>query len=194
MSDSTATVKYRPTPAPSLQDQSPLPAWYWQNNAMKFLLILVLLVWQTCQSRTIEGIVVAISDGDTITVLDAEKVQHKIRLGGIDAPEKKQAFGTRSKQSLSDLTFSKLVTVETSKQDRYGREVGKIMVDGVDANLEQVQRGFAWHYKAYQLEQSGTDRKLYDFAESEARAARRGLWSDAVPIPPWDWRKGRRGD
>lgn len=160
---------------------------------MKFLVLLALLLGLSCHAGTIEGRVVAIADGDTITVLDADRVQHRIRLGGIDAPEKRQAFGTRSKQSLSDIVFNKAVTVETGKTDRYGREIGKILVDGMDANLQQVRRGFAWHYKAYEREQSLSDRQLYDFAQSEAKAARRGLWLDAEPVAPWDWRKGRRG-
>jgi endonuclease YncB( thermonuclease family) len=159
---------------------------------MKFTLLFALLVSLACQAATIEGLVVAVADGDTVTVLDADKVQHKIRLAGIDAPEKKQDFGQRSKQSLSDLVFSKTVAVETDKKDRYGREIGKVLVNGVDANLEQVQRGFAWHYKAYEREQSANDRKLYDFAESEARAAKSGLWRDAEPVPPWDYRKAKR--
>lgn len=116
-----------------------------------------------------------VADGDTVTVLDADKVQHKIRLSGIDAPEKKQPFGQRSKESLSDLVFNKNVMVDTNKKDRYGREVGKVLVNGMDANLEQVTRGFAWHYKAYEREQSANDRELYDYAENEARAASRLL-------------------
>ena len=161
---------------------------------MKFFAIFALLLALSCHAATIEGRVVAIADGDTITVLDADRVQHRIRLGGIDAPEKRQAFGTRSKQSLSDSVFDRLVTVETGKTDRYGREIGKILVDGMDANLQQVQRGFAWHYKIYEREQSLSDRQLYDLAQSEAKAARRGLWHDAEPVAPWDWRKGRRSD
>ena len=159
---------------------------------MKYSVILALLFGLTCHAGTIEGRVVAVADGDTVTVLDADKGQHKIRLSGIDAPEKAQAFGNRSKESLSDLVFSKAVTVETEKKDRYGREVGKVLVNGLDANLEQVQRGFAWHYKAYEREQSANDRKLYDLAESEAKTARRGLWRDADPLPPWDFRKAKR--
>jgi endonuclease YncB( thermonuclease family) len=85
-----------------------------------------------------------------------------------------------------------LVSVETGKNDRYGREVGKIVVDGVDANLAQVQRGFAWHYKAYMREQSLDDRALYSDAEEDAKAEKLGLWSDKDPIPPWAWRKGQR--
>ena len=94
------------------------------------------------------GNVVGVADGDTITVLNADKVQHKIRLTGIDAPEKKQPFGNRSKQSLSDMVFNKTVTVETDKRDSYGRELGKVLAGGKDMNLEQVRAGFAWHYKA----------------------------------------------
>ncbi len=159
---------------------------------MRFVPLLALLFGLTCQAATIEGRVVGVADGDTVTVLDAGKVQHKIRLAGIDAPEMKQDFGQRSKQSLSNLVFSKTVTVETDKKDRYGREIGKVLVNGMDANLEQVQRGFAWHYKAYEREQSANDRKLYDFAESEARAAKRGLWRDTEPMPPWDYRRAKR--
>ncbi len=127
-------------------------------------------------------------------MLDDSKTQHKIRLAGIDAPEKNQPFGQRSKESLSDLVFSKTVTVETDKTDRYGREVGKVLVDGSDANLVQIQRGYAWHYKAYEREQPAFDRKAYADAEIEAKAAQRGLWKDTAPVPPWDYRKAKRGD
>ena len=136
----------------------------------------------------ITGHVVGVSDGDTITVLDADKVQHKIRLTGIDAPEKKQAFGNRSKQGLSDMLFNKIVTVETDKRDRYGRELGKVLAGSKDVNLEQVRTGMAWHYKAYERTQSAADRQAYADAENEAKDAKRGLWVDADPIPPWEWR------
>ncbi len=141
------------------------------------------------------GRVVAVSDGDTITVLDSTNTQHKVRLSGIDAPEKSQPFGQRSKQSLSDLVFGKAVSVETTKRDRYGREVGKVLADdGLDVNLEQVRRGLAWHYKAYEREQSAVDRTTYSSAEQEARAARIGLWRDLMPLPPWEFRQqSRRG-
>jgi endonuclease YncB( thermonuclease family) len=121
-------------------------------------------------------------------VLESTNTQHKIRLAGIDAPEKKQPYGQRSKQSLSDLVFDKQVMVETDKRDKYKREVGKVLVGGMDANLEQVSRGMAWHYKAYEREQTPNDRKLYAAAENEAKAARRGLWADADPMPPWEFR------
>jgi endonuclease YncB( thermonuclease family) len=156
------------------------------------LLALLLTLGLTCQAATIEGRMVGVADGDTITVLDDTHTQHKIRLAGIDAPEKKQPFGQRSKESLSDLVFSKTVTVETGKTDRYGREVGKVLVEGFDANLVQVQKGFAWHYKAYEREQSATERKAYADAENEAKAAQRGLWRDTAPVPPWEFRKATR--
>ena len=136
----------------------------------------------------ITGYVVGVADGDTITVLDAGKGQHKIRLTGIDAPEKKQPFGNRSKQNLSDMVFNKTVIVETDKRDRYGRELGKVLAGGKDVNLEQVRTGFAWHYKKYERTQSATDRQVYAVAENEAKAAKRGLWVDAEPVPPWAWR------
>lgn len=151
----------------------------------------LLLIALHVHAETIRGKVVAVADGDTITVLDDTRTQHKIRLAGVDAPEKKQPFGQRSKESLGDLVFSKTVTVETNKRDKYRREVGKVLVDGVDANLVQVQRGFAWHYKAYESEQPAIDRKAYSDAEDAAKAARRGLWADAEPVPPWEFRHKR---
>lgn len=151
----------------------------------------LLLAALACTAATIEGRVVGVADGDTITVLDDNKVQHKIRLAGIDAPEKKQPFGQRSKQSLSDLVFDKAVTVETNKRDKYRREVGKVLVDGTDANLEQVKRGMAWHYKAYEREQPAIDRKAYADEENEARAARLGLWADEEPVSPWAFRHNK---
>lgn len=151
----------------------------------------LLLLALVTQAETIKGRVVAIADGDTITVLDVTKAQHKIRLAGIDAPEKRQPFGQRSKESLSDLLYNHEVQVESTKRDRYGREIGKVIVDGLDANLEQVKRGMAWHYKTYQREQSTQDRVSYSEAEERARRARVGLWKDAQPVPPWDFRHTR---
>ncbi len=139
-------------------------------------------------AATISGRVVSVADGDTVTVLDTSNTQFKIRLMGIDAPEKKMAFGQKSKVHLSDLVFNKQVTVEYNKKDKYGRTVGKILVEGVDANLEQVKDGLAWHYKQYQREQSAEDRAAYVLAEELARNESRGLWVDANPTPPWEWR------
>jgi endonuclease YncB( thermonuclease family) len=141
-------------------------------------------------ANTIDGRVVAIADGDTLTVLDSKNQQHKIRLAGIDAPEKSQPFGTRSKENLSSLAFGKPVTVEWSKTDKYGRTIGKVVVAGHDVNLLQVRSGLAWHYKAYEKEQSPADRTLYAQAETDAHNRGAGLWQDANPIPPWDYRHG----
>ena len=156
----------------------------------RFLLLLAtLLVAIPSVADTLQGRVVGIADGDTVTVLDATNKQWKIRLKGIDAPEKKQAFGNKSKQHLSDLVFNKQVTVEYSKKDKYGRTLGKIIVDGFDANLEQVRAGMAWHYKKYQNEQTMEDRFIYTDAEILARTEKRGLWVDKEPIAPWEFRK-----
>ena len=129
-----------------------------------------------------------VADGDTITVLDADKVQYKIRLAGINAPEKKQPFGNRSKESLSELTFDKTVDVETTKRDRYRRQIGKVTINGRDVNLVQVERGVAWFYRQYQREQSPNDRKLYEAVEDSEKAGKRGLWLEAIlshwPVEP----------
>lgn len=167
----------------------------WKSYFNRFLLLVAtLLLANISIADTLQGRVVGVTDGDTVTVLDASNMQHKIRLMGIDAPEKKQAFGNRSKESLSALVFSKQVTVEYNKKDKYGRTVGKIIVDGIDANLEQVKSGLAWHYKKYQKEQTVDDRSLYAQAEVQAREGRRGLWNDAQPTPPWDWRKQKKSN
>jgi endonuclease YncB( thermonuclease family) len=154
----------------------------------QILIVILALVFSFPAWADITGKVVGVADGDTITVLDADRVQHKIRLTGIDAPEKKQPFGNRSKQSLSDMVFDKNVIVETNKRDRYGRELGKARAGGKDVNLEQVRAGLAWHYKAYELTQPVADRQAYADAENEAKAAKRGLWADPNPMPPWVWR------
>lgn len=135
------------------------------------------------------GRVVRIADGDTITLLDSINTQHRIRLQGIDAPESHQDFGAQSKKNLSDMIFDKNVTAMCDKTDQYGRQVCKIVFDGRDINLEQVKAGMAWHYKDYEREQSPADRELYARAEDEARSARRGLWIDANPIEPSEFRR-----
>ncbi len=127
--------------------------------------------------------VVSVHDGDTLTVL-IERRQVKVRLTDIDAPELHQPFGTRSKQSLSDLCFGKLASLDVRGQDRYKRTIAQVTCEGRDANAEQVRRGYAWTYTRYAP--AGTP--LYAM-QNEARAAQRGLWSDPAPVPPWDWRR-----
>ncbi len=128
--------------------------------------------------------------------------KHRIRLAGIDAPEKNQPYGDVSTQSLAERVSGKAVTIEYEKRDRYKRIIGKVMVDPpgevfcmaidcvkkIDVGLEQIKAGLAWHYKYYQMEQSEEDRRLYSDAELEARIKQIGLWKDEEPMAPWDWR------
>ncbi|HEX7954161.1 MAG TPA: thermonuclease family protein [Burkholderiales bacterium] len=153
-------------------------------------LLLALAVHAT--AATLAGRVVGVSDGDTVTILTAQNRQVKVRLSGIDAPEKKQPFGTFSRQTLARQVFGQAVTVQWTKLDRYGRVVGKIEIDGVDANLEQVREGSAWVYIQYLRELPPEDRKLYLEAEHQAQLERRGLWRDSDPEPPWQWRREAR--
>jgi len=138
---------------------------------------------------TLTGKVVKITDGDTLYVLDANSEQHKIRLAGIDAPERKQAYGLASRKHLASIVAGKQVRIEYQKRDRYGRIVGKVLLDGIDVCLEQVKVGFAWHYKKYQHEQSAEGRELYADAEISAREERLGLWRENNPNPPWEYRR-----
>jgi endonuclease YncB( thermonuclease family) len=121
-------------------------------------------------------------------VLDSQHQQHKIRLAGIDAPEKKQPFGQRSKQHLSDIVFDKEVTLDCGKVDRYRREVCVVLIKGRDANLTQIEAGMAWWYRKYAKEQTAQQRVNYEAAEVRARAGKMGLWTDADPVPPWEFR------
>lgn len=158
---------------------------------MRHLLLLTLAACSLAHADVISGRIVAISDGDTVTLLDSAKQQHKIRLAGIDAPEKKQPFGQRSKEHLSDLVFGKAVEADCVKVDRYKREVCKITVNGTDANLEQIKAGLAWWYRSYAKDQSKVDRAAYAAAEQDAKDAKRGLWGDAEAVAPWEWRHAR---
>ncbi len=157
-------------------------------------IILFCLLSCSAFAETLTGRIVGINDGDTVTLLDEHNQQHKIRLAGIDAPEKTQAFGQRSKDNLSQLIFDRTVLVNGNKTDRYGRFLGKIIVNGKDANLEQIRAGMAWHYKQYQNEQSPLDRQLYADAENQARQRRAGLWADNAPQPPWEFRHPEKPD
>lgn len=159
-----------------------------------YFLVTICVLVQSGQilADTIEGRVVSVSDGDTITVLDSSKKQHKIRLAGIDAPETKQPFGQASKICLSDLVFGRNVVLDCGKTDRYKREICIVMINGQDANLAQVMAGMAWWYRKYQNEQTVQQRVAYEAAEATAAAGRLGLWRDAGPVPPWEWRKAKR--
>ena len=158
-------------------------------NIFQCIAALVLFLAGNLNASTLQGKVVHVADGDTITVLDATNTQHKIRLQGIDAPEKAQAFGQKSKQSLHQLVHSKQVTVEFQKKDKYGRAVGKVVYNGTDVCLEQIKLGMAWHYKQYESEQPKEDRETYARAELSARSQAIGLWKDKHPAPPWEFRQ-----
>jgi endonuclease YncB( thermonuclease family) len=137
------------------------------------------------------GRVIGVRDGDTIDVLTPANERVRVRLAGIDAPEMGQAYGNVAKRALSALAHDRIARVEWSKTDDYGRVVGKVRVHGVDVNLQLVERGLAWHYKAYAGEQSAADRKRYAAAEAAARAHRAGLWRDPEPVAPWLFRHGK---
>jgi len=143
-------------------------------------------------AAVLHGRVVAVADGDTITVLTAARRRERVRLAGIDAPESKQAFGAAAKRGLAALVFGAEVRVEYAKRDRYGRIVGRVLRDGRDAGLAQIEAGLAWHYARYAAEQAPAARAAYAQAERAARAERRGLWTDAAPRAPWEWRAQRR--
>lgn len=156
-------------------------------------MLALLLCSQSAMADTITGKVVSVADGDTITLLDATNMQHRIRLAQIDAPETahgknkpSQPFGNDSKQSLASLTFGKVVTASCGDTDRYGRFVCGITVDGLDVNREQVRRGMAMVYEKY-----ATDRTLYS-NQKTAQAAKLGVWAEESPTPPWEWRKAQK--
>lgn len=164
--------------------------------SFRLVVVALLAVMAATNARAaaaiLEGEVVGLADGDTITVLDASKAQYKVRLAGIDAPEKSQAFGNRSREHLAALIFRRHVLIEWNKVDRYGRIIGKVRLDGRDVCLAQVSAGLAWHYKAYAREQSPGDQSAYAAAEDAAHGARIGLWRDPSPIAPWEFRHARK--
>ncbi len=133
--------------------------------------------------QVLVGKVIGVSDGDTLTVLDAKRQSYKIRLAGIDTPEIGQPFGQKAKSAMSKLAFGKQVQVSWSERDKYSRVLGHIYVGKTWVNKELVRQGVAWHYKKY-----STDRGL---AADELSAKRKklGLWQDPRSVPPWDWRR-----
>ena len=151
--------------------------------------LLLAVVAPRAGAAEMTGRVVGIIDGDTIDVLMPGFQVARVRLAGIDAPERGQAFGTAAKAALSELVFARQVVVHWKKRDRYERLVGKVTVLGADANLAMVARGMAWHYVRFEAEQERGDRAAYAQAEREAREQRRGLWADPRPVAPWDHRK-----
>jgi endonuclease YncB( thermonuclease family) len=141
----------------------------------------------TIFADTLIGEAVAVTDGDTIVVYDSHQ-HRKVRLNGIDAPESDQDFGQASKQTLSDWVLGKRVAVVWNKTDRYDRILGTVIIGLVDVGLEQLRTGAAWDIRRYEADVPEIERHLYATAEREAKTRKLGLWSQANPIAPWDWR------
>ena len=157
---------------------------------MKKLIFLYLLLFTILSfAEEIIGKVIKVSDGDTITVQDSNNQKYKIRLKGIDAPESQQLYGDISTQSLNELVYDKEVLVTWDKKDKYYRILGKVIVDGKDANYLQLKKGLAWYYKQYEKDLSDEDKQRYSEAEAWARNFTEGLWADSSSIPPWEFRR-----
>lgn len=152
-----------------------------------FVVTALLLITSPADADTITGRVVGVTDGDTLTLLDDTKTQHKIRLAAIDAPEKAQPFGNRSKQALSDICFNQSARVDVTDTDRYGRSVGIVTCNNINSNEAVLSSGMAWVYRKY----AKGFGHYYAF-KREAQTARHGLWVDSNPIPPWEWRRNKQ--
>jgi len=159
---------------------------WWSMNRKTLLILLSILILSASPvlAVSLTGKCTGVSDGDTITVLNG-KAQVRIRLEGVDAPELHQDFGQKAKQFTSNLTFGKTVTINVVTIDRYGRTIGRVIVNGKDVSLELIKAGLAWHYLKYSSD------PVLAKAEQQARAGKKGLWSMKNPVPPWDYRHGR---
>lgn len=146
-------------------------------------MILPFLLLSVFLQADIDGTVVRVFDGDTIEIKDAADDLHRIRLEGIDAPERGQAYSARSRQALADLVFSKRVTAVTSGLDNYDRHLAHIYTGETWVNREMVRKGMAWHYKYFNKDSRLANSEVY------ARANRLGLWADPSPVPPWVFRQ-----
>jgi len=160
------------------------------DHTSLWLLLFSSLYSAAAYADTLTGKVIHIADGDTVTII-ANNSQHRIRLLGIDAPEKTQAYGKQSRVALNRAINGKYVTVEWNKRDDYGRIIGKVVYNGIDINLQQIQKGMAWHYTYFEREQEPEDRSRYAQAEYQAQRDKLGLWQDAKPTPPWQYRRSR---
>lgn len=158
------------------------------NRARLLLGILLASISMAATAETLIGNVIGITDGDTLTLL-VDRQAYKVRIAGIDAPEKRQAWGEKSKSNLSRLAFNQNVVADCQKMDRWGRQICKVTVNTVDIGLEQIKYGMAWWYRKYAKEQSAEDRSAYENVELMAKLRRLGLWSDTNPLQPWDFRR-----
>lgn len=179
---------------------APTPAPLAKRGALAVALFAAALGAAACllplraAAAELTGEVVAVADGDTLTVLDAAEVQHKIRLAAVDAPERRQAYGQRARQHLAGLTFRQPVTVTWHKADRYGRKVALVSTATTpDVGLAMLIAGLGWHYVEYAREQRPADRIAYEAAQRDAQTSKRGLWADTAPQPPWLFRRAAPG-
>lgn len=172
------------------------------------LILLLPTLMSDARADELRGKVVGVTDGDTITVLDSNYQQHTVRLFAIDTPETSchaktpsgkdeacvengQPFGKAAKKSMSNMVFGKEVVVQLESGSTYGREIGTVFVDGLNANLAQVQRGYAWVYRQYTKGMSKVDKYALFDAEDNAKRQGLGLWADSDPTPPWKWRHSK---
>ena len=157
-----------------------------QRVLVSLIFAFFLQPWPTL-AADFSGPVVSVLDGDTIEVLNGHNAE-RIRLSGIDCPEKGQAYGQRAKQAASALVFGKEVTLLTHGLDKYGRTLADVhLPDGTNVNHELVKDGWCWWYRKY-----APGDTVLEGLEKDAREGRKGLWVDPAPIPPWVYRKGNR--
>lgn len=135
---------------------------------------------------------VKVYDGDTLAILDGMNREFRVRLSGIDAPERAQPFGAASRRSLAELTRGKTALIEYYKLDKYGRLVARVRVEGRDVSMEQLRRGMAWHRASVPLDQTAQEAFVYGQAEQEARGRRLGIWQENA-VPPWKFREANKG-
>jgi len=152
---------------------------------IRWLLLLAACAFNTAHAKEFTATVIAVLDGDTVLVQRGSRGSEplKVRLAGIDAPEKEQPYGVMSQQSLSNLVLKKPVQIKSQAVDDYGRMIAQLTVNGISVNEEQLRRGMAWEYS------NRHSNKTYVALQEEARQAKRGLWSLASATPPWEWRK-----
>ncbi len=154
------------------------------NHKILSVLLLCVLVSCSQQPSATQLYVVKIADGDTFTGLTADKRKVRVRISGIDAPEKGQPYGNKAKEALAEMIFNRTISIDSLSTDRYGRTLAKVYTpDGKDVGAELIRQGLAWHYVKY------SDSKLYTQIENEARKKQVGLWQYHEIVPPWEWRK-----
>jgi YD repeat-containing protein len=169
------------------------PAGSGQNDGFAFALAAERPV-DSSERKQFSGRVRSVSDGDTIVVEDHDSQRNKVRLFGIDAPERGgrdrygQPFAQKARRNLSELVYRRTVQVEWHTYDGYGRMIARVWLDGIDVGLQQVCSGYAWVFRRFADQLTPAERKSYQDCEQVARKERRGLWRERNPVPPWEWR------